>query len=140
MGGFRAACGSACAAWRGFRCDQRTCALAAGGAHTRLHTSSAAAPFTPLPPLPGHDPRDSSSAAEPVPDFAAGLSAQLPDKPLAGKRVGVIAQTMGAGVAPGVAAAVQGAVKHLEALGAGVEEVRGRGARGKPMHVGLGGT
>ncbi|KIY97402.1 aspartyl/glutamyl-tRNA amidotransferase subunit A [Monoraphidium neglectum] len=76
----------------------------------------------------GHDPRDSSSAAEPVPDFAAGLVAaeQLPERPLAGKRIGVIQETTGAGVAPGVAAAVAAAVKHLESLGAEVEEVRGR--------------
>jgi Asp-tRNA(Asn)/Glu-tRNA(Gln) amidotransferase A subunit family amidase len=41
----------------------------------------------------------------------------------------VVAQTMGAGVATGVAAAVQGAIKHLEALGAEVEEV------GSPLSI-----
>jgi aspartyl-tRNA(Asn)/glutamyl-tRNA(Gln) amidotransferase subunit A len=51
---------------------------------------------------------------------------QLPERPLAGKRIGVIQETTGAGVAPGVAAAVAAAVKHLESLGAEVEEVRGR--------------
>ncbi|KAI8472916.1 MAG: glutamyl tRNA amidotransferase, subunit A [Monoraphidium minutum] len=78
-----------------------------------------------LSAIAGHDPRDSTSAAEPVPDFAAGLVAAeaLGDRPLAGKRVGVIAQTSGAGVGAGVAAAVGAAVAHLQALGAEVEEV-----------------
>ncbi|GBF93284.1 aspartyl glutamyl-tRNA amidotransferase subunit A [Raphidocelis subcapitata] len=78
-----------------------------------------------LTAMAGHDARDSSSSQEPSVDFAAALQPldRLPSRPLAGKRVGVIAQTMGAGVSAGVAAAVQGAIKQLEALGAEVEEV-----------------
>ena len=75
----------------------------------------------------GRDARDSTSAAHAAgaEDFAAGLApaAALGDRPLAGKRAGVIAATLGAGVAPGVAAAVQRAVAHLQSLGAEVEEV-----------------
>jgi Asp-tRNA(Asn)/Glu-tRNA(Gln) amidotransferase A subunit family amidase len=37
--------------------------------------------------------------------------------------VGVIQQTMGEGVAAGVTAAVQGALQHMQQLGAAVEEV-----------------
>jgi aspartyl-tRNA(Asn)/glutamyl-tRNA(Gln) amidotransferase subunit A len=73
----------------------------------------------------GRDPRDASSAAEPVPDYAAALAPldQLSSKPLAGKRFGLIAQTVGDGVAPEVNAAIAAAAKHLESLGAIVEEV-----------------
>jgi aspartyl-tRNA(Asn)/glutamyl-tRNA(Gln) amidotransferase subunit A len=68
-----------------------------------------------------------------VPDFAAGLLAasQLSSKPLAGKRIGVVRQAMGEGVETGVHDAVTAAVTHLEALGADVEEVRGRGVWGQ---------
>jgi len=78
---------------------------------------------TPTPP--GHDPRDSSCSSEPPANFAALLTPthQLPSKPLTGKRIGVIAQTMGAGVGAGVGAAIQSAMRHLEGLGATVEEV-----------------
>jgi aspartyl-tRNA(Asn)/glutamyl-tRNA(Gln) amidotransferase subunit A len=62
-----------------------------------------------------------------VPDFASQLQPceQLGSSPLAGLRVGVITETTGEGVAPGVAAAVSGAVAHLQQLGAVVEEVGG---------------
>ena len=44
-------------------------------------------------------------------------------RPLEGTRVGVVSQMMGAGVAEGVASCVQHACRHLESLGASVEEV-----------------
>jgi Asp-tRNA(Asn)/Glu-tRNA(Gln) amidotransferase A subunit family amidase len=59
-----------------------------------------------------------------VPNFAAGLpaAAALPSRPLAGRRLGVVAQARGA--SPGVAAALDAALAHLERLGAEVGEVR----------------
>lgn len=49
--------------------------------------------------------------------------ASFSSKPLAGKRLGLVTQCLGEGVQPGVEEAVKGAVKHLESLGAVVEEV-----------------
>ena len=74
----------------------------------------------------GADEADATSARQPAPDFAAGLrpAAELPDRPLAGRRLAVVAETRGAGVAPGVSAAVDRALQHLESLGAKVGEVR----------------
>ncbi len=59
-----------------------------------------------------------------MPNFAAGLpaAAALPSRPLAGRRLGVVAQARGA--SPGVAAALDAALAHLERLGAEVGEVR----------------
>lgn len=62
-------------------------------------------------------------------DFAAGLATGLAaggSRPLAGKRIGLVAQTMGEGVAPAIDEAVRAAARHLESLGATVEEVRRR--------------
>ncbi|MGL4461981.1 MAG: amidase, partial [Planctomycetia bacterium] len=71
-----------------------------------------------LQTIAGHDPRDATCAAEPVPDYAAALS-----KPLAGLRLGVVPEHFGPGLDAEVAAAVQAAVKNLESLGATVVEV-----------------
>lgn len=64
---------------------------------------------------------------EAVPDFTATLQSAdaLSSSPLSGVRVGVIQQTSGEGVAAGVTAAVNGALQHMQQLGATVEEVRG---------------
>lgn len=64
-----------------------------------------------------------------MPDFAASLlpASDMPARPLEGKRIGVIRQTMGEGVTAGVHAAVQAALKHLEQLGATVTEARTAG-------------
>lgn len=72
----------------------------------------------------GADEADATSARQPVPDFAAGLpaAAALPSRPLAGRRLGVVTQARGA--SPGVAAALDAALAHLERLGAEVGEVR----------------
>lgn len=62
-----------------------------------------------------------------MPDFTAGLQSASDlgsSQPLSGMRVGVIQQTTGEGVAAGVTAAVDGALQHLQQLGASVEEVR----------------
>ena len=77
------------------------------------------------PAVPGQDPHDATSSAAPVTDFAAALPSvdSLNSKPLKGKRIGVIAEMMQGGVAPGVMSAVQNSIKHLESLGADVSEV-----------------
>ena len=66
----------------------------------------------------GHDPRDSTSLAAPVPDYCSGLGT-----PVAGCRVGLIQECFGDGVSHEVAAAVRAAAKQLEALGCCVDEV-----------------
>jgi Asp-tRNA(Asn)/Glu-tRNA(Gln) amidotransferase A subunit family amidase len=43
---------------------------------------------------------------------------------LAGKKLAVVKQTVGAGVADDVSTAVKAAMKHLESLGATIEQVR----------------
>eukprot|EP00879_Flechtneria_rotunda_P031140 GHRR01033992.1.p1 GENE.GHRR01033992.1~~GHRR01033992.1.p1 ORF type:complete len:443 (+),score=143.52 GHRR01033992.1:117-1445(+) len=73
----------------------------------------------------GADSMDATCSKEQVPDFTSGLIAaeQLDSSCLQGVRVGVIKQTMGEGVSAGVAAAVNGALQHLQQLGAQVKEV-----------------
>jgi aspartyl-tRNA(Asn)/glutamyl-tRNA(Gln) amidotransferase subunit A len=66
----------------------------------------------------GHDPRDATSLPEPVPDYLAGLEGDL-----RGLRVGVPREYFGAGMEPGVDAAVRAAIDQLAALGASVGEV-----------------
>jgi aspartyl-tRNA(Asn)/glutamyl-tRNA(Gln) amidotransferase subunit A len=80
-----------------------------------------------LQAMSGFDPRDSTSAEQPVPDFVAETTALRPgasaDRPLAGLRVGLPKEFFGDGVAPGVLAAVRGALAELEQLGATLVEV-----------------
>ncbi|KAF8071079.1 hypothetical protein HT031_001161 [Scenedesmus sp. PABB004] len=73
----------------------------------------------------GADGADATASRESVPDYCAALPPRdaLGSAPLAGLRVGVIAETCGEGVSPGVTAAIDGAVAHLQQLGAAVEQV-----------------
>ncbi len=66
----------------------------------------------------GHDPRDSTSANLPLPDYAAEL-----DKPVAGLRAGVVKELMGEGTEPGVRECVEKAIGLLSELGVECEEV-----------------
>src|SRR5690606_12040203 len=66
----------------------------------------------------GHDPMDSTSAPEPVPDYTAGLG-----RDIQGLRVGVPREFFVAGMDPEVEHAVREAVRVLEGLGARVDEV-----------------
>jgi aspartyl-tRNA(Asn)/glutamyl-tRNA(Gln) amidotransferase subunit A len=66
----------------------------------------------------GHDPRDSTSAREPVPDYVQAL---VPD--LHGVSVGVPTEYLGQGVQPEVEEAVREAIAQLVELGAAVREV-----------------
>jgi aspartyl-tRNA(Asn)/glutamyl-tRNA(Gln) amidotransferase subunit A len=66
----------------------------------------------------GHDPLDTTSLNEPVPDYTAGL-----ERDLHGIRVGVPSEYMREGIHPQVKAAVDAAVKKLGELGAEIMEV-----------------
>ena len=66
----------------------------------------------------GHDPRDSTSIPQPVPDYAAAL-----DGNIKGLRIGLPKEYMIGGLDPEVKAAVDAAVKQLQSLGASVEEI-----------------
>jgi len=66
----------------------------------------------------GHDPRDSTSVAQPVPDYTAALTGQIK-----GLRLGLPKEYMIDGLDPEVKAAVDAAVKQLQSLGASVEEI-----------------
>ncbi|OBS08031.1 Asp-tRNA(Asn)/Glu-tRNA(Gln) amidotransferase subunit GatA [Acidihalobacter prosperus] len=66
----------------------------------------------------GFDPRDSTCIDRPVPDYAAGLDADL-----AGLRIGLPKEYFGEGLDTGVAAAIEAAVEVFRGLGAEVREV-----------------
>ncbi len=67
----------------------------------------------------GHDPRDSTSIPEPLPDVVA--AAQLAD--VRGMRIGIIAELSGAGYQPGVLARFQESIALLSAAGAEIVEL-----------------
>jgi len=66
----------------------------------------------------GHDPRDSTSAAMPVPDYAATLDGRV-----AGLRAGIPREYFGAALDPEIERAVRAAIEVLRALGIATEEV-----------------
>jgi len=66
----------------------------------------------------GHDRHDSTSVAQPVPDYTAGLNGNIK-----GLRLGLPKEYMIGGLDPEVKAAVDAAVKQLQSLGASVEEI-----------------
>ena len=70
----------------------------------------------------GHDPRDSTSIPQPVPDVV-GAAARGADGDLSGVRLGLVRELAGEGAEPGVVAAFEAAVDTLTKLGARVEEV-----------------
>jgi len=66
-----------------------------------------------LAAIAGHDPADSTSSPEPVPDYRSLLGGDL-----RGTRIGVAAEYAVEGMEPGVQAAVDAAVRRLAELGA----------------------
>ena len=77
-----------------------------------------------LQAISGLDPLDSTSSSERVPDFHSHLSTMVTSsRPLEGKWIGLIRETLGQGVEASVESAVRKAALHLESLGAIVEEV-----------------
>ena len=73
---------------------------------------------TMLKVIAGHDPRDSTSIPQPVPDYAAALG-----RDLKGIKLGLAKEFMVGGLDPAVKNAVDTAVKKLTALGAEIQEV-----------------
>ncbi len=71
-----------------------------------------------LQAIAGHDPRDSTSVQQPVPDYLARL-----DEPVQPLRIGVPKEFFGAGLDAEVAAAVQQALREYERRGARLVEV-----------------
>jgi aspartyl-tRNA(Asn)/glutamyl-tRNA(Gln) amidotransferase subunit A len=72
-----------------------------------------------LQAIAGHDERDSTSFATPIPDYRAALAAPRPG-PL---RIGIPKEYFGAGLDPEVQAAVETAIEHYKSKGAEVREV-----------------
>jgi len=66
----------------------------------------------------GHDPCDTTSLNEPVPDYTAGLG-----RDLRGLRLGLPKEYMIEGIEPQVKTAINSAIKHLQALGAEIVDV-----------------
>jgi len=66
----------------------------------------------------GHDPRDSTSVPEPVPDYAGALTGDLK-----GLKLGLPKEYLVGGLDPEVKAAVESAIKQLEKLGAELVEI-----------------
>jgi aspartyl-tRNA(Asn)/glutamyl-tRNA(Gln) amidotransferase subunit A len=71
-----------------------------------------------LQAIAGHDPKDSTSAPVPVPDYQERLGQEIK-----GLKIGVPREFFGAGLDPEVAAAVQTALSTLTGLGAEVVEI-----------------
>ncbi len=71
-----------------------------------------------LQTIAGHDPRDSTSLNQPVPDYLAQL-----DQPIEGLRVGVAKEFFASGLDGEVEKAIKDALKVYESLGAKVVEV-----------------
>jgi aspartyl-tRNA(Asn)/glutamyl-tRNA(Gln) amidotransferase subunit A len=71
-----------------------------------------------LQTMAGFDPRDSTSVDTPVPDYVAGLDADI-----AGLRIGLPKEYFGEGLDSGVAASIQGAIRECERLGGRVSEI-----------------
>src|SRR5438477_2133457 len=66
----------------------------------------------------GHDPQETTSLNEPVPDYTAGLG-----RDLRGVQLGLAKEYMIEGTDPQVKAAIDAAVKHLNSLGADIADV-----------------
>lgn len=71
-----------------------------------------------LQAIAGHDPRDSTSVNEPVPDYTAALG-----KDIAGLKIGLPKEYFAEGLDAKVREAVETAVKQLESLGAETVEI-----------------
>ena len=71
-----------------------------------------------LQAIAGHDPMDSTSASEPVPDYVGAL-----ERGVDGLRVGVVREGMGEGTEPGVRARVTEAAEKFASMGCTVDEV-----------------
>jgi aspartyl-tRNA(Asn)/glutamyl-tRNA(Gln) amidotransferase subunit A len=75
-----------------------------------------------LEAIAGYDPNDSTSLKVEIPKYSELLSPDLTQS-LAGKKVGVIAETFGEGLDGEVETAVRTAIAHLENMGAEIHEI-----------------
>lgn len=66
----------------------------------------------------GHDPKDATSLKVKIPDYTQSLKGDLK-----GRKIGIIQETFGAGLAPEVGDAVTTAIEHLKSLGAAVKTI-----------------
>src|SRR5690606_26573635 len=73
--------------------------------------------------LAGHDPKDSTSLSDPVPDFLAAVEAGARDGSLTGKRLGVVKQLSADDYDAGVRTAFTAALDLAQAAGAQIVEV-----------------
>src|SRR5579862_5980794 len=72
----------------------------------------------------GHDPRDSTSVPQPVPDYAAALTGSSPDVPtIKGLKLGLPKEYLIGGLDAEVKSAVDAAVKTFQELGAEIVEI-----------------
>jgi aspartyl-tRNA(Asn)/glutamyl-tRNA(Gln) amidotransferase subunit A len=71
-----------------------------------------------LQAIAGHDPRDSTSSPEAVPDYRAALSGDI-----SGMKIGIAEEYSVEGMEPGVASAVDRAIERLRSLGAELVKV-----------------
>ncbi|MDD3013156.1 MAG: Asp-tRNA(Asn)/Glu-tRNA(Gln) amidotransferase subunit GatA [Candidatus Gastranaerophilales bacterium] len=71
-----------------------------------------------LQAISGHDPSDSTSINQPVPDYTAGLK-----KDIKGLKIGVISELLGDGIDNDVKSSIQASIKQFENLGAEIEEI-----------------
>ncbi len=85
-----------------------------GGPMTRNAADAAAL----LQVMAGFDPKDSTSADTPVPDYSAGLQDSLQ-----GLKIGLPAEFFSADLDPEIAALIQAAISEYEKLGAQIKEV-----------------
>ncbi|AFY60761.1 Asp-tRNA(Asn)/Glu-tRNA(Gln) amidotransferase subunit GatA [Synechococcus sp. PCC 6312] len=76
-----------------------------------------------LTAIAGYDAQDATSLRVEVPDYGQFVDHGNKKKPLKGKRIGLISETMGAGLQPEVSTAIAAAVNVLEGLGATVQEI-----------------
>ncbi|MEA3273969.1 MAG: Asp-tRNA(Asn)/Glu-tRNA(Gln) amidotransferase subunit GatA [Pseudomonadota bacterium] len=81
-------------------------------------TRSAADAAELLQVMAGFDPRDSTSADEPISDYRSGL-----DEDITGLRIGLPKEYFGEGLDSGVAAALEAAVDEYRELGATISEI-----------------
>ncbi len=73
---------------------------------------------TVLEAISGHDPRDSTSVNQPVPEYSRAV-----DQPLTGLKIGVVPEHFAAGLDAEIATAVRAAIDVYRGLGAEVREV-----------------
>ena len=73
-----------------------------------------------LQAIAGHDPKDSTSLNVKVPDYTQNLK---PGLDCQGRKIGIIQETFGEGLAPEVDQAVKAAIAQFEALGAEVKTI-----------------